>query len=109
MRSPQHSFLVLFSVFILLLLSSCQTNTDDHNLKLWYNKPASIWEEAVPIGNGKTGAMVFGGITSERYQLNDITLWSGFPEDGNNSSGPEILKKTRELISKGDYAKASVE
>jgi len=53
--------------------------------------------------------MVFGGVTTERFQLNDITLWSGFPEDGNNPSGPEILKKTRELIFKGDYAKAADE
>lgn len=67
---------------------------EDPNLKLWYDKPASIWEEALPPGNGKTGAMIFGGIVTERFQLNDITLWSGYPEDGNNPAGPEILKKT---------------
>ena len=59
-----------------------QTNT---NLKLWYNKPATIWEEALPLGNGKTGAMVFGGIAKERFQLNDNTLWSGAPNPGNTS------------------------
>ncbi|HEX6179940.1 MAG TPA: glycoside hydrolase N-terminal domain-containing protein, partial [Chitinophagaceae bacterium] len=44
-------------------------------LKLWYQKPAEVWEEALPLGNGKTGAMVFGGIVKERFQLNDNTLW----------------------------------
>jgi alpha-L-fucosidase 2 len=81
----------------------------DPNLKLWYDKPASIWEEALPLGNGKTGAMVFGGIEKERYQLNDITLWSGMPGDTNNPNGPEILKKTREAVFRGDYQKAADE
>jgi alpha-L-fucosidase 2 len=84
-------------------------SADDPNLKLWYNKPATIWEEALPLGNGKTGAMVFGGISTERFQLNDITLWSGYPEDGNNPAGPEILKKTREAVFQGDYIRAAEE
>ena len=52
---------------------------DAKQLKLWYNKAAKAWEEALPLGNAKTGAMVFGGLEKERYQLNDNTLWSGFP------------------------------
>jgi len=68
---------------LLIFLGSCERSgkniTDNSNLKLWYDKPATIWEEALPLGNGKTGAMVFGGIEKERFQLNDITLWSGFP------------------------------
>ncbi|MDP4292017.1 MAG: glycoside hydrolase family 95 protein, partial [Bacteroidota bacterium] len=80
--------------------------SDNSYLKLWYTRPASIWEEALPLGNGKTGAMVFGGIVTERYQLNDLTLWSGGPNDGNNPNGPEILKATREAVIQGDYAKA---
>jgi hypothetical protein len=48
-------------------------------LKLWYRGPASEWVEALPIGNGKLGAMVFGGIERERLQLNEDTLWSGGP------------------------------
>jgi alpha-L-fucosidase 2 len=100
--------LILFLIF----LYSCKPdalkrNTDDPNLKLWYDKPASIWEEALPLGNGKTGAMVFGGVATERFQLNDLTLWSGYPEDGNNPDGPEILKKTREAVFQGDYLKAA--
>ncbi|MDP4209003.1 MAG: glycoside hydrolase family 95 protein [Bacteroidota bacterium] len=86
--------------------SQAQKNTDP-NLKLWYNRPATIWEEALPLGNGKTGAMVFGGVVTERYQLNDITLWSGAPVDGNNADGPEILKQTRAAVNQGDYIKAA--
>lgn len=104
-------FLSLFCLTIILY--SCTTtgkqNDNNPNLKLWYDKPATIWEEALPLGNGKTGAMVFGGITTERYQLNDLTLWSGFPGDTNNPEGPEILKKTREAVFKGDYIKAAEE
>lgn len=76
-------------------------------LKLWYNTPARAWEEAMPLGNGKTGAMVFGRISRERIQLNDNTLWSGYPLSGNNSDGPVILPKVREAIFKGDYNRAS--
>ena len=104
---------VLF-VLSLILLQSCNsgkqdTKPEDPELKLWYDRPASVWEEALPLGNGKTGAMVFGGIATERFQMNDLTLWSGYPPDGNNPGGPEILRKTREAVFKGDYLKAGEE
>jgi alpha-L-fucosidase 2 len=110
MKSLKHSLLlfgILFSIFS--VSAQKQIIPDDPNLRLWYNKPATIWEEALPLGNGKTGAMVFGGIATERFQLNDITLWSGYPEDGNNPAGPEILKKTREEVFNGNYVKAAEE
>src|SRR3546814_18483048 len=50
-----------------------------HRSLLWYTKPASVWTEALPIGNGRLGAMLFGGIKRERFQLNEDTLWSGGP------------------------------
>jgi alpha-L-fucosidase 2 len=77
-------------------------------LKLWYNKPAKAWEEALPLGNGKTGAMVYGRVNRERIQLNDNTLWSGFPDDGNNSNGPKVLPQVRRAIFEGDYEQAAV-
>lgn len=79
------------------------------DLKIWYNRPAGIWEEALPLGNGKTGAMVFGKVVTERFQLNDLTLWSGAPKESNNPEGPEVLRKTREAVIQGDYAKAAKE
>ena len=59
---------LLFILFLLITqVSIAQVTTDDPNLKLWYSKPATIWEEALPLGNAKTGAMVFGGIAKERF------------------------------------------
>ncbi|MXV14986.1 glycoside hydrolase family 95 protein [Pedobacter sp. HMF7056] len=77
------------------------------NLRLWYNKPANVWEEALPLGNGKTGAMVFGRVNKERYQLNDATLWSGYPEPGNNPKGPAALPQVRKAVFDGDFEKAA--
>lgn len=74
--------------------------------KLWYKQPASRWEEALPLGNGRLGGMVFGGITSERIQLNEDTLWSGFPRDMADYEVLRYLKRTRELILAGRYAEA---
>lgn len=50
-----------------------------NNLTLWYRQPAQAWVEALPLGNGRLGAMVFGGVTDQRVQLNEDTLWSGTP------------------------------
>jgi len=76
-------------------------------LKLWYDQPAKIWEEALPLGNGRNGAMVFGRISRERIQLNDNTLWSDAPEAGNNPKGPANLPLLRTAVFEGDYAKAA--
>src|SRR6188768_2548073 len=84
-----------------------QVTADNPNLKLWYKTPATIWEEALPLGNAKTGAMVFGGIAKERFQLNDNTLWSGYPDPGNNPDAPKYLPLVRELVSAGNYDSAA--
>ena len=76
--------------------------------KLWYKQPASRWEEALPIGNGRLGGMVFGDARKERVQLNEDTLWSGFPRDTNNYEALRYLKKSRELIFAGQYGEAGV-
>ncbi len=64
-----------------------------HPLNLWYKQPASRWEEALPLGNGRLGGMVFGGVDKERIQLNEDTLWSGFPRDTNNYEALRYLKQ----------------
>jgi len=97
--------------FIFLLLTQfayAQVKQADAGLKLWYSKPASIWEEALPLGNAKTGAMVFGGIKKERYQLNDNTLWSGYPIAGNTTNGVEVLQEVRKLVFAQQYDSAAV-
>lgn len=96
---------LILSVFICSALGA--SAQQDAALKLWYNQPAGIWEEALPLGNGKTGAMVFGGVQREHYQLNDNTLWSGFPDPGNNPNGPKVLPEVRQAVFEGDYIKAA--
>lgn len=76
------------------------------NRRLYYRRPASVWTEALPIGNGRLGAMVFGGIEVERIQLNEDTLWSGPPGEWDNPKALEALPKVRELIFQGKYAEA---
>ena len=74
------------------------TNTDTNNLVLWYQKPAEAWTDALPIGNGRLGAMVFGGVERERIQLNEETLWDGGPRDTNNPKALEALPKVQQLL-----------
>ncbi|WP_110932011.1 glycoside hydrolase family 95 protein [Paenibacillus bouchesdurhonensis] len=74
--------------------------------KLWYNQPASRWEEALPVGNGRLGGMVFGGERSELIALNEDTLWSGFPRDQHNYDALRHLQRVRELIFAGEYREA---
>ncbi|OJU55740.1 MAG: alpha-L-fucosidase [Bacteroidales bacterium 45-6] len=75
--------------------------------KLWYEKPAKEWTEALPVGNGRIGAMVFGGIDNELIQLNEATLWSGGPKENNvNPETPKYLKPIREALAKNDFQTA---
>ncbi len=75
-------------------------------MMLWYSKPAATWIEALPVGNGRLGAMVFGGIASERIQLNEQTIWTGGPYDPTRSGGPEALQEIRRLVFAGRYFEA---
>jgi len=74
--------------------------------RLWYVRPAAAWDEALPLGNGRLGAMAFGGVREERFALNEDTLWSGFPRDTNNYEALRYLKTARELIARGEYGDA---
>jgi len=75
-----------------------QGNRPEGKNQLWYRQPAKIWEEALPIGNGQLGAMVFGGVADERIQLNEHTLWDGYPLDPNNPEGLKALPKVQRLL-----------
>ena len=79
----------------------------ENDLKLWYDEPAEHWVEALPVGNGRLGAMVFGGTSSERIQLNEETVWAGQP---NSNANPDIepgaLEEIRQLIFQGKYRAA---
>jgi len=73
---------------------------------LFYHQPAKEWVEALPIGNGRLGGMVFGGVPAERIQLNEDTFWSGGPYDPINDEALQYLPKVRQLILEGRYKEA---
>ena len=78
-----------------------------HNeASLWYEQPARKWTEALPIGNGRLGAMVFGGITHERIQLNEDSVWSGGFRNRNNPDARSAITEIRTLLKSGSLKKA---
>ncbi|MFC4220612.1 glycoside hydrolase family 95 protein [Flagellimonas marina] len=78
-----------------------------NNLKLWYDEPSGpVWENALPLGNGCLGAMVYGNVSTEIFQLNEHTVWSGGPNRNDNPNALEYLPKIRELIFNGEYKAA---
>ena len=76
---------------------------------MWYKQPAANWNEALPLGNGRLGAMVFGGAAHERMSLNEDTLWSGYPTFEENPGAVESYKRARDLALKHRYAEAQAE
>jgi alpha-L-fucosidase 2 len=78
----------------------------DHQLRLWYPSPATEWLQALPIGNGRLGAMVFGGIETEQLQLNEDTIWAGGPYDPANPNGLANLQEIRNRVFSGDFSGA---
>lgn len=76
------------------------------DLKLWYTKPANYWVEALPLGNGRLGAMVFGNPYRERIQLNENTVWAGSPYRNDNPEMLQALPEIRQLIFAGKYTEA---
>lgn len=89
---------------ILIVLGSqnlfAQTKSE---LKLWYDKPATIWNEALPLGNGRLGTMVFGDPAVERLQLNEETIWAGSPNSNAHTKSIEALPKVRQLVFEGKF------
>ncbi len=73
---------------------------------LYYTQPAEVWTEALPLGNGRIGAMVFGGVSSERFALNEDSLWSGIPFEPEKKDAPAALARVRELMDAGDFNEA---
>jgi len=84
---------------ILLMVTGIALQAQDH--RLWYSKPAAHWLEALPVGNSKLGAMIYGGTEVETIQLNEETFWSGAPHENNSKESLEHLPKVRRLIFEG--------
>jgi len=93
-------------LFILFTACAGKTEKDSSLLKLWYKEPAKKWVEALPVGNGRLGAMVFGDPQNETIQLNENTVWAGQPNRNDNPRAKVSLEKVRQLIFKGKYKEA---
>lgn len=94
--------LILIAFALMNAASTAMAN--DH--KLWYDTPARTWTEALPIGNGRLGGMVFGGVATDRIQLNEETIWAGQPNNNANPEAREYLPKVRQLVWEGKYKEA---
>ena len=102
MKTPIRSL----SVIAIVLVSCFAVKAATNDLTLWYQQPAQKWTEALPIGNGRMGAMVFGGTASERIQFNEDTLWRGKPHDYVRDGAGEQLAEIRRLILEDNSAEA---
>jgi alpha-L-fucosidase 2 len=96
-------------VLVGLITTSFYSVSAQQNEKLWYKQPAKEWTEALPVGNGRLGAMIFGKVNEELIQLNESTLWSGGPVPTSiNPDAPNYLPQIREvLLKEEDYEKAT--
>jgi alpha-L-fucosidase 2 len=99
----QNRFIPLFLILVFLLITfgSHSQDSTSKNL-LWYTTPAENWDHALPVGNGRLGAMVFGDPKSERIQLNEDSMWPGGPDWGNSKGTPEDLERIRQLVRNGE-------
>ena len=93
-------------IFLALLGYMAFNLSANAQYKLWYKEPAATWTEALPLGNGRLGAMVYGIPAVERIQLNEETLWAGQPNDNANPDAKNALPIIQDLIWKGEYLKA---
>jgi len=98
---------ILLSACIICLMMSCSgQNIEDVNLKLWYDEPAETWNAALPVGNGRIGAMIFGNPETEHLQLNEETVWAGGPHSNVNAESGRYIPVVRQLIFEGKYKEA---
>ena len=94
------------TLFLLTLLQAVAQQPANPDLRLWYRQPAAAWNHALPVGNGRLGAMVFGGTARETIQLNEETLWSGGPYDPVVPGAFRALPEIRRLLFAGDVPAA---
>ena len=103
--------LLVFSIIVFSQISCSQNTANEipevnNSEVLWYNKPAEDWTEALPIGNGRLGAMIYGGTKEEIIQFNEETLWTGQPHDYAHNDAHKYLDEIRQLLWKGKQKKA---
>ncbi len=99
-------FILLAGIFILISCNENEITLKQPDVKLWYTQPATNWLEAIPVGNGRLGAMVFGGTYRERIQLNEESIWAGQPLNNNNPEALKHLDKLQQLLISGKVEEA---
>ena len=97
---------ILGAALCLLAVSCGKPSEAGENEVLWYDAPAGVWLEALPLGNSNMGAMVYGGVQKEEIQLNEETFWSGGPHNNNSPRSLARLDEVRQLIFDGKEAEA---
>src|SRR5690625_3843392 len=98
---------IFWGFMIAICFSSCNPeNTSSNKLELWYEQPAKEWTDALPIGNGRLGAMVFGGVDKDHIQFNEASFWTGGPRDYNKKNAAQYLPQIRKLLFEGKQDKA---
>ena len=95
------TLLIFISVFFTI---SAFSQTE--NLELWYKKPASNWTEALPVGNGRIGAMIYGDYSHENIQLNEESVWAGTKINNNNPGAKAHLDEIQQAIFNNEYKNA---
>jgi alpha-L-fucosidase 2 len=96
-----------FACFVVLVSALASVNAQKGGkLKMWYDKPATVWNEALPVGNGRLGAMIYGNPSNEKIRLNEATFWSGGPSRNDNPNALQALPEVRKLIFEGNYFEA---
>ncbi len=108
MPAIKSNFLLLLLTLATLHVRAGQIRNDpaSPHLILWYEQPAKNWNEALPIGNGRLGAMIFGGVAKERIQLNEESVWTGHPIERENPEALKYLPRVRKLLFEGKYWQA---
>ncbi len=106
LNKPKTIMSSVLSCLVLILMVVLPSSAFAGEWQLWYRQPAKDWVEALPVGNGRLGAMIFGGIESEHLQLNENTIWSGDQNDFDRVGAYKFLPQARQLLFDGKYTEA---
>lgn len=103
----RRSFIICFSIcFISFFGYLSYGQIQPSGMKIWFNRPAATWNDALPVGNGRLGAMVFGGVENERLELNEESVWTGEPRWDANPDALKNLPGVRQLLFERKYKEA---
>jgi len=108
LRMKLRKFIFIFLPICLLIFNSPISFSQSlpSGMKIWFTQPAATWNDALPVGNGRLGAMIFGGVENERLELNEETVWTGEPRWDANPDALKNLPKVRQLLFEGKYKEA---